>query len=59
VFVDLRRRTPQTLHASIAREGRLYERLDAWSRRIVSEVKGVSRAAYDVSGKPLATIDWE
>ena len=29
------------------------------SNRIINEVKGVSRVAYDISGKPPATIEWE
>ena len=36
-----------------------YEFLDVVSRRIVNEVKGISRVLYDISGKPPATIEWE
>ncbi len=36
-----------------------YDFLDHVSRRIINEVDGVSRVAYDISGKPPATIEWE
>ncbi len=33
--------------------------LELVSSRIINEVSGVSRVAYDISGKPPATIEWE
>ena len=36
-----------------------YELLGKIVNRIITEVKGVSRVAYDLSPKPVATIEWE
>ena len=36
-----------------------YEFLELVSGRIINEVQGISRVAYDISGKPPATIEWE
>ncbi len=36
-----------------------FEFLEEVSRRIINEVTGISRVAYDISSKPPATIEWE
>ncbi len=36
-----------------------YDLLSRMSTRIINEVQGVNRVAYDISSKPPATIEWE
>jgi GMP synthase (glutamine-hydrolysing) len=53
-------RAVETVDFMTARWAHLpYELLDLVSRRIINEVAGISRVAYDISGKPPATIEWE
>ncbi len=53
-------RAVETIDFMTARWAHLpYEFLDLVSRRIINEIDGISRVAYDISGKPPATIEWE
>lgn len=53
-------RAVETVDFMTAHWARLpYDFLDEVSRRIINEVKGISRVVYDISGKPPATIEWE
>ena len=36
-----------------------YEVLERISSRVINEVSGINRVAYDISSKPPATIEWE
>jgi GMP synthase (glutamine-hydrolysing) len=36
-----------------------YETLATISNRVINEVHGINRVAYDISSKPPATIEWE
>ncbi len=53
-------RSANTIDFMTATWSRLpYDFLDQVSTRIINEVKGINRVAYDISNKPPATIEWE
>jgi GMP synthase (glutamine-hydrolysing) len=53
-------RAVETIDFMTARWAHLpYEFLETVSNRIINEVPGISRVAYDISSKPPATIEWE
>ncbi len=53
-------RAVETIDFMTARWAHLpYEFLETVSNRIINEIDGISRVAYDISGKPPATIEWE
>lgn len=53
-------RAVETIDFMTARWAHLpYDFLDIVSRRVINEIKGISRVVYDISGKPPATIEWE
>jgi len=53
-------RAVETIDFMTAKAVRLpWELLERVSARIINEVRGISRVAYDISSKPPATIEWE
>jgi GMP synthase (glutamine-hydrolysing) len=53
-------RAVETIDFMTARWAHLpYDLLEQVSRRIINEVSGIARVAYDISSKPPATIEWE
>jgi GMP synthase (glutamine-hydrolysing) len=36
-----------------------YDVLETMSQRIINEVAGINRVAYDITSKPPGTIEWE
>ena len=53
-------RSANTIDFMTAEFSRLpWEFLERVSNRIINEVRGINRVAYDISSKPPATIEWE
>ena len=53
-------RAVQTVDFMTAKSARLpWDLLELVASRIINEVRGVSRVAFDISSKPPATIEWE
>ena len=53
-------RAVETVDFMTARWAQLpYDFLDYVSGRIMNEIEDISRIVYDISGKPLGTIEWE
>ncbi|MGD8927190.1 MAG: glutamine-hydrolyzing GMP synthase [Thioalkalispiraceae bacterium] len=53
-------RAVETIDFMTARWAHLpYDFLEKVSNRIINEIAGISRVAYDISSKPPATIEWE
>ncbi len=53
-------RAVETVDFMTARWAHLpHELLSLVSNRIINEIDGISRVAYDISSKPPATIEWE
>ena len=53
-------RAVETIDFMTARWAHLpYDFLERVSGRIINEIPGISRVAYDISSKPPATIEWE
>ena len=53
-------RAVETIDFMTARFAHLpFDFLELVTRRIINEVTGISRVAYDISSKPPATIEWE
>ena len=53
-------RSADTIDFMTATWSRLpYDLLERVSNRIINQVKGINRVAYDISSKPPSTIEWE